>query len=36
MAFGDTFYLLGAGLLVALAASLFLKKAGPLESGAAH
>ena len=36
MAFSDTFYLLGAALLVALAATLLFKKTGPLGSGAAH
>ena len=29
MAFSDTFFLLGAALIVALAASLLLKKPGP-------
>ena len=36
MAFGDTFYLLGAGLLVALLASMLLKKPDHLEAGGAH
>ncbi|GAC1045616.1 MDR family MFS transporter [Rhizobium sp. No.120] len=36
MAFSDTFYLLGVALVVALAASLLLKKAGHIASGAAH
>ena len=36
MAFSDTFYLLGAALLVALAASLLLKKTGPLAGGGGH
>jgi DHA2 family multidrug resistance protein len=36
MAFGDTFYLLGAGLLVALVATLLLKRETHVESGGAH
>ncbi|MFL6811153.1 MAG: MDR family MFS transporter [Bradyrhizobium canariense] len=36
LAFSDTFYLLGAGLIVALIATLFLKKAGPASAGGAH
>jgi len=36
MAFGDTFYLLGAGLIVALIATLLLKKPEHLEAGGAH
>jgi DHA2 family multidrug resistance protein len=36
LAFSDTFYLLGAGLLVALMAALLLKKPNHLESGGAH
>jgi DHA2 family multidrug resistance protein len=36
LAFSDTFYLLGAALIVALAATLFLKKAGHLDAGGAH
>jgi DHA2 family multidrug resistance protein len=36
MAFSNTFHLLGATLLAALVASFVLKKAGPLEGGAAH
>ena len=36
MAFSDTFYLLGAALVVALVASLLLKKPDHLEAGAAH
>jgi DHA2 family multidrug resistance protein len=36
MAFSDTFFLLGAALIVALAAALLLKKPGHLEAGAAH
>src|SRR5258706_234568 len=36
LAFGDTFYLLGAALIVALIAALLLKKPGQLESGGAH
>jgi MFS transporter, DHA2 family, multidrug resistance protein len=36
MAFGDTFTLLGIALLVAFAATLLFKKAGPLKAGAAH
>jgi MFS transporter, DHA2 family, multidrug resistance protein len=36
MSFSDTFYVLGAALMVALVASLFLKKPGKLQSGAAH
>jgi MFS transporter, DHA2 family, multidrug resistance protein len=36
LAFSDTFYLMGAALLVALTAVLFLKKAGHLDAGGAH
>ena len=36
LAFSDTFYLLGAALIVALVAALLLKKPGHLESGGAH
>jgi MFS transporter, DHA2 family, multidrug resistance protein len=36
MAFSDTFYLLGAVLIAALAASLLLKKPAHLEAGGAH
>jgi MFS transporter, DHA2 family, multidrug resistance protein len=36
LAFSDTFYLLGAALIVALMAALFLKKAGHLDAGGAH
>jgi DHA2 family multidrug resistance protein len=36
LAFSDTFYLLGAALVVALIAALLLKKPGQLESGGAH
>jgi DHA2 family multidrug resistance protein len=36
LAFSDTFYLLGAALIVALIAALMLKKPGRLESGGAH
>jgi len=36
LAFGDTFYLLGAGLIVALAATLLLKKPDHLAAGGAH
>jgi len=36
LAFSDTFYLLGAGLIVALVASLLLKKPDHLSSGGAH
>jgi MFS transporter, DHA2 family, multidrug resistance protein len=36
LAFSDTFYLMGAALLVGLMAVLFLKKAGQLAAGAAH
>ncbi|MBB3571209.1 MDR family MFS transporter [Rhizobium sp. BK491] len=36
MAFSDTFYLLGVALVVALIASLLLKKAGQLSGGGAH
>src|SRR3954467_12090931 len=35
-AFSDTFYLLGVALIVALIATLFLKKAGPASAGGAH
>ncbi|WP_375311137.1 MDR family MFS transporter [Bradyrhizobium sp. A5] len=36
LAFSDTFYLLGAALIVALAAVLFLKKPGQTSAGGAH
>jgi DHA2 family multidrug resistance protein len=36
LAFSDTFYLLGAVLIVALMAALLLKKPGRIESGGAH
>ena len=36
LAFSDTFYLLGATLVVALMAALFLKKPDRLASGGAH
>jgi DHA2 family multidrug resistance protein len=36
LAFSDTFYLLGAALIVALIAALMLKKPGRVESGGAH
>ena len=36
LAFSDTFYLLGAGLIVALMAALLLKKPDHLEAGGAH
>jgi MFS transporter, DHA2 family, multidrug resistance protein len=36
MAFGDAFFLLGAGLVVALVATLLLKKEAHLEAGGAH
>jgi len=36
LAFGDTFYLLGVGLVVALIATLLLKKSDHLSSGGAH
>jgi MFS transporter, DHA2 family, multidrug resistance protein len=36
LAFSDTFYLLGAALIVALVAALLLRKPGRLESGGAH
>jgi len=36
LAFSDTFYLMGAALLLALLAVLFLKKAGHLDAGGAH
>ncbi|SCB28641.1 MDR family MFS transporter [Rhizobium hainanense] len=36
MAFSDTFYLLGVALVIALIASLLLKKPGHLSGGAAH
>jgi MFS transporter, DHA2 family, multidrug resistance protein len=35
-AFSDTFYLLGAALIVALVATMFLKKADHLDAGGAH
>jgi MFS transporter, DHA2 family, multidrug resistance protein len=36
LAFSDTFYLLGAALIVALIAALFLKKPGHVSAGGAH
>src|ERR1700761_6985143 len=36
LAFSDTFYLLGAALIVALVATMFLKKADHLDAGGAH
>ncbi|RNJ42459.1 MULTISPECIES: MDR family MFS transporter [Mesorhizobium] len=36
MAFSDTFFLLGSALVIALAATLLLKKPGHIESGVAH
>src|SRR6476659_7092880 len=36
LAFSDTFYLIGAALIVALMAALLLKKPGHLEAGGAH
>jgi len=36
LAFGDTFYLLGAGLVAALAATLLLRKPARLDAGAGH
>ena len=36
MAFSDTFYLLGVALIVALIATLLLKKPGQLDAGGAH
>jgi DHA2 family multidrug resistance protein len=36
LAFSDTFYLLGAGLIVALAATLLLKKPNHMSAGGAH
>jgi DHA2 family multidrug resistance protein len=36
MAFSDTFYLLGAGLVAALIATLMLKKPAQLASGGGH
>jgi DHA2 family multidrug resistance protein len=36
MAFGDMFFLLGMALLVALLATLLLKKAGHLDGAGAH
>jgi len=36
MAFNDTFYLLGAALIVALIASLMLRKPDHLDAGGAH
>jgi MFS transporter, DHA2 family, multidrug resistance protein len=36
MAFSDTFYVLGIALLVALVATLLLKKPSHLSSGGAH
>ncbi len=36
MSFSDTFYLLGVALVIALLASLFLKKGGPVSAGGAH
>ena len=36
MAFSDTFYLLGVAMIVALIATLLLKKPGHFEAGGAH
>jgi DHA2 family multidrug resistance protein len=36
MAFSDSFFLLGAALVLALAASLFLRKSGPVNTDGAH
>jgi MFS transporter, DHA2 family, multidrug resistance protein len=36
LAFSDTFYLMGAALIVALFASLMLRKPGHLDAGGAH
>ena len=36
LAFGDTFYLLGAGLVIALFATLLLKKPDHFSAGGAH
>jgi DHA2 family multidrug resistance protein len=36
LAFSDTFYLMGAALLVALMAALLLRKPGHLDAGGAH
>ena len=36
MAFSDTFFLLGAALVIALLASLMLRKADHLDAGGAH
>jgi MFS transporter, DHA2 family, multidrug resistance protein len=36
MAFSDTFYLLGVALLIALLASLFLRKPAHIDAGGAH
>jgi DHA2 family multidrug resistance protein len=36
MAFGDTFYLLGAGLIIALVATLLLKRETHIDAGGAH
>jgi DHA2 family multidrug resistance protein len=36
LAFSDTFYVLGAALIIALMAALLLKKPDHLESGGAH
>ena len=36
MGYGDTFFLLGAALLLAPAATPFLRKAGPVAPGGAH
>jgi DHA2 family multidrug resistance protein len=36
LAFSDTFYLLGAALIVALMAALLLRKPGPVETGGSH
>jgi DHA2 family multidrug resistance protein len=36
LAFGDMFYLLGVALIVALAASMMLKKPGQIEAGGTH
>jgi MFS transporter, DHA2 family, multidrug resistance protein len=36
MAFADVFYLMGVALVIAMVASLLLKKPGKLASGGAH
>jgi len=36
MAFSDTFYLLGVALLIALLASLLLRKPAHIDTGGAH